>query len=175
MRCPSHGKVCPGGRGYRYKIDLGALGLVQSLGLTELFRNQAATLGFTVQSLLVVKGCQRLIRRIDQQIGLIKSATDLGISRSSWVWMDEAGAYWVPIKYGPQPIELKKGMFAIECKDINDASNALETVRQMVLNDTLDLQLAQASAEIRARFRGGDAGHSAVRSDGECLVYQRLA
>jgi len=102
---------------------------------------------------VVTQRRQRLIRRIDQQISLIKSATDLGVPRTSWVWMDEAGAYLVPIKYGRQPIELKKGMFAIECKDSNDVSNALETVRQMVLNGTLDEQLAQASGEIRARFK----------------------
>lgn len=102
---------------------------------------------------VVTQRRQRLIRRIDQQISLINSATDLGVPRTSWVWMDEAGAYLVPIKYGRQPIELKKGMFAIECKDSNDVSNALETVRQMVLNGTLDEQLAQASGEIRARFK----------------------
>jgi len=33
-------------------------------------------------------------------------------------------------------------MFSIECKDVIDVSNALETVRQMVLNGTLDVQLA---------------------------------
>ncbi len=58
----------------------------------------------------------------------------------------------MPIKYGRQHIELKKGMFAIECKDIKDASNALETVRQMVFKGSLDVQLAQASGEIRAKF-----------------------
>jgi hypothetical protein len=96
---------------------------------------------------------QRLIRRIDQQISLIKSAADGTLPRSSWVWMDEAGAYLVPIKYGRQSIELKKGMFAIECKDVIDVSNALETVRQMVLKGGLDEQLAQASGEIKARFK----------------------
>jgi len=58
---------------------------------------------------VVTQRRQRLIRRIDQQISLIKSATESGIPRASWVWMDEAGAYLVPIKYGRQPIELKKG------------------------------------------------------------------
>jgi hypothetical protein len=102
---------------------------------------------------VVTQRRQRLIRRIDQQISLIKSAADLGLPRASWVWMDEAGVYLVPIKYGRNPIELKKGMFAIECKDINEASNALETVRQMVFKGGLDVQLAQASGEIRARFK----------------------
>mgnify|MGYP000061727463 CR=1 FL=1 len=56
------------------------------------------------------------------------------------------------LEYIHQPIELKKGMFAIECKDVIDVSNALETVRQMVLNGTLDIQLVQASGEIRMKF-----------------------
>ncbi len=111
---------------------------------------------------VVTQRRQRLIRRIDQQISLIKSATDLEIHRSSWVWMDESGAYLVPIKYRRQPIQLKKGMFAIEYKDVIDVSNALETVRQMVFTDSLDIQIARASGEIRMKFgvRGcpGDMG-----------------
>ncbi len=95
---------------------------------------------------------ERLVRRLDQQISLIKSAVDGMPPRTSWVWMDDTGAYFVMIKYGRQQIELKKGMFSIECKDINDTSNALETVRKMVLNGGFDVQLAQASREIRARF-----------------------
>ena len=51
---------------------------------------------------VVTQRRQRLIRRIDQQISLIKSAADGTLPRSSWVWMDEAGAYLVPIKYGRQ-------------------------------------------------------------------------
>jgi hypothetical protein len=85
-------------------------------------------------------------------MSLIKSANDGVLPRASWVWMDEAGAYLLPIKYGRQPIELKKGMFSIECKDINHALTALETVQQMVLNGTLDTQLAQAAGKITARF-----------------------
>jgi hypothetical protein len=98
---------------------------------------------------------QRLIRRIDQQISLIKSATDLGPPRSSWVWMDEAGAYLVPIKYGRQPIELKKGMFSIQCTDLEHVAQALATVRAMILKGELDDQLARASSDIRSRFRSG--------------------
>jgi len=34
--------------------------------------------------------------------------------------MDDTGSYFLPIKYGRQPIELKKGMFTILCKDVVD-------------------------------------------------------
>ena len=30
--------------------------------------------------------------------------------RSAWPWIDEAGAYFLPIKYGRHSIELKKGI-----------------------------------------------------------------
>lgn len=100
---------------------------------------------------------QRLIRRIDQQISLIKSVTDLAIPRASWVWMDEAGVYLVPIKYGRQPIELQKGMFSIQCETVEQVSTSFELVRAMVINGNFDQQLAEASQHIRAKFKKGQA------------------
>jgi hypothetical protein len=96
---------------------------------------------------------QRLVRRLDQQIGLIKSTADGMLPRASWVWMDDKGAYFLPVKYGRSPIELKKGMFAIQCASLGEAAQALATVREMVLNGDLDDQLAKSSKEIRARFK----------------------
>ena len=96
---------------------------------------------------------QRLVRRFDQQSSLIKSAADGMLPRKSWVWMDEKGIYFLPIKYGRQPIELKKGMFAIQCDSLDGAAQALATVREMLLNGDLDDQLAKASKDIRARFK----------------------
>lgn len=98
---------------------------------------------------------QRLVRRLDQQISLIKSAADGMLPRASWVWMDEKGGYFLPIKYGRNPIELKKGMFAIQCDTTEEAGQALVAVREMVLNGELDEQLAKASKDIRARFKTG--------------------
>ncbi len=101
---------------------------------------------------VVTQRRQRLIRRIDQQISLIKSTSDLGIPRASWVWMDEAGAYLVPIKYGRQHIELKKGMYSIQCTDLEHVEQAMATVRAMILKGELDVQLELASSNIRAKF-----------------------
>ena len=101
---------------------------------------------------VVTQRRQRLVRRIDQQISLIKSAADGTLPRSSWVWMDEAGAYLVPIKYGRQHIELKKGMFSIQCTDLEHVEQALATVRAMILKGELDVQLELASSNIRAKF-----------------------
>jgi hypothetical protein len=95
---------------------------------------------------------QRLVRRLDQQINLIKSAVDSMLPRASWLWMDEKGAYFLPIKYGRNPIELKKGMYAVQCATIEEAGQALAAVREMVLNGEMDEQLTKASKDIRARF-----------------------
>jgi len=96
---------------------------------------------------------QKLVRRIDQQIGYVRQRIEGGQPRGAWVWMDEAGTYFLPIKYGRQPLELKKGMFSIQCADIDSVEAALCTVRAMVLQGDIDDQLAKASAEIRAKFK----------------------
>ena len=101
---------------------------------------------------VTVQRRQRLLRRIDQQISLIQNAKDGFLPRTSWVWMDEEGAYFLTIKYGRNPIELKKGMFAIQCNSINHAADALAVIRSSVLNGDMDEHLSKASAEIRTKF-----------------------
>ena len=102
-----------------------------------------------------VKRRQRLVQRIDQQIGYCDVMKSDQLPRAAWAWMDEAGSYFLPLKYGRQQIELKKGMFSILCKDVAEIEAALGTVRQMVLDGELDDQLAKASTEIRKRLIGG--------------------
>ena len=94
----------------------------------------------------------KLVRRIDQQIGYVRQMIEGGQPRAAWVWMDEAGTYFLPIKYGRQPIELKKGMFSIQCSDLDTVEAALCTVRAMVLNGDFDEQLTKASSDIRQKF-----------------------
>jgi len=95
---------------------------------------------------------QRLVRRLDQQISLIKSAVDGMPPRTSWVWMDDTGAYFLPIKYGRTSIELQKGMFAVQCDCIEDVGQGLAAIRAMVLQGDFDAQLQKASTEIRSKF-----------------------
>ncbi len=104
---------------------------------------------------MAVQRRQRLVRRIDQQISLIKSDANGVMPRASWVWMDEKGSYFLPIKYGRSAIELKTGMFAIHCDSVEDVAKALAAIREMVLNGDFDEQLAKASKDIRARFKAG--------------------
>lgn len=96
---------------------------------------------------------QKLVRRIDQQIGYVHQIIEGKQPRAAWAWMDEAGTYFLPIKYGRQPLELKKGMFSIQCADLDHVEAALCAVRAMVLQGDLDDQLAKASTDIRAKFK----------------------
>jgi len=95
---------------------------------------------------------QKLVRRIDQQNGYVRQIIEGKQPRAAWVWLDEAGNYFLPIKDGRRPIELKKGMFSVQCKDLDQVEAALCTVRAMVLQGDLDAQLAKASTDIRSRF-----------------------
>ena len=95
---------------------------------------------------------QKLVRRIDQQIGYIRLLIEGHTSRSSWVWMDERGTYFVPIKYGRHTLELKKGMYSVQCTNLDEVEHVLCTFRGMVLNGDLDEHLKKTSGEIRNRF-----------------------
>lgn len=95
---------------------------------------------------------QRLISRIDQQIVYCAGLKAGQTIKASWIWMDETGIYFIPIKYGRHPIELKKGMFSIQCKSIEECESALGTVRSMVLKGELDSQMTKVAEEIRRKF-----------------------
>ncbi len=103
---------------------------------------------------VAVQRRQRLARRIEQQIKLIQDMKDGQSPRGAWAWMDEAGSYFLPIKYGRQPIELKKGMFSVHCGSLDECAQAFEAVRGMVLAGDFDEQITKASVEIRKRFGG---------------------
>lgn len=96
---------------------------------------------------------QKLVRRIDHQIGLVRSLVEGHDPRGSWFWMDETGKYFVPIKYGRHTLELKKGMFSAQCQNVDEVEHVLCTFRGMVLNGELDDHLVRVSGEIRKRFR----------------------
>lgn len=95
---------------------------------------------------------QKLVRRIDQQIGFVHSVVEGHDPRGTWFWMDKTGSYFVPIKYGRHTLELKKGMFSVQCKDLDEVENVLCTFRAMVLKGDLDDHLNRASGEIRKSF-----------------------
>ncbi len=96
---------------------------------------------------------QKLVRRIDQQVGYVRQMIEGKQPRAAWVWMDQAGNYFLPIKYGRQPLELKKGMFSVQCQDLDHVEAALCAIRAMILKGEFDDQLAKASSDIRAKFK----------------------
>jgi len=95
---------------------------------------------------------QKLIRGIDRQIDLVKEMADGRTPLRCWVWKNDEGSYFLPIKYAHQPIELKKGMFSIQCENLDGVAEALSTVRAMVVAGQLDQQLSRISTAIRSRF-----------------------
>ena len=103
---------------------------------------------------IAVQRRQRLVRRIDQQVSYVRTMIEGENPRAAWVWMDQAGTYFLPIRYGRQQIELKKGLFSVQCKDLDEVEHALCTIRAMVLAGEFDDQLTKASTEIRKRFGG---------------------
>ena len=96
---------------------------------------------------------QKLISRINQQVEYVRQMVDGKQPGASWVWMDEAGTYFLPIKYGRQTLELKKGMFSIKCSDLDQVEHALCTIRALVISGEFDTQLEKASAAIKSRFK----------------------
>lgn len=96
---------------------------------------------------------ERLIHRIDQQIGYVRQIIEGQRPRAAWVWMSTDGTYYLPIKYGKQILELQKGMVSIECQNLDEVEHALCEVRQMILAGQLDDQLKKASSAIRNRFQ----------------------
>lgn len=98
---------------------------------------------------------QKLVRRIDQQVGFVRQMVGGKVVRAAWVWMDSEGTYFLPIHYGRQQIELAKDKFVAECPDLGHVEAALCTIRAMVLKGDFDAQLAKVSADIRSKFGKG--------------------
>jgi len=96
---------------------------------------------------------ERLVHRIDQQIGYVRQIIEGQRPRAAWVWMSTDGTYYLPIKYGKQVLELQKGMTSVECQNLDEIEHALCEVRGMVLAGKLDNQLEQASSAIRKKFK----------------------
>jgi hypothetical protein len=101
----------------------------------------------------VIQRRQKLVMRIDQQIGYVRQMIAGKPQQAAWARLDEDGCYVLPIKYGRQQIELKKGMFAVQCTDLDQVEAALCSIRTMIGQGDFDDQLAKVSAAIRAKFK----------------------
>ena len=94
----------------------------------------------------------KLVRRIDQQLAQLKTLGDGEGWLPSWVWISDTGTYYVPLRYGRVSLELKKGMFSVECSNLDEVENALCQLRAMVVRGDLDSQLEAAAGQLRAGF-----------------------
>jgi hypothetical protein len=73
--------------------------------------------------------------------------------------MDEKGAYFLPVKYGRNPIELKKGVFSFECDSLKIARIALANVRKKGFHGAIDEQLSLVTGEIRTKLQRRQSWH----------------
>jgi hypothetical protein len=101
---------------------------------------------------VIVQRRQRLARRIDKQIELLKNAQGGLLPPNCWAWIDDKEKLLLPVRYGTNSIELQNGKAAIECDDLEMVAKGLETIRQMVLSGDIDGSIAQPGVAIRARF-----------------------
>lgn len=124
----------------------------------------------------IVSMRQKLIDRIDDQIGLAKAAeagqsfqrvkfrrvrdlendeiseTPVRTRVRPWWVQDKDGSILLWIKYGNHVLELQKGKGAIRIADRAELATTLETVRDAVRAGELDTLILAAVAGFKARF-----------------------
>ena len=74
------------------------------------------------------------------------------VKGGKWYWLSEDGCIYVEIRYGKTPLELKKGMYSIQCLDESELITNLNTIKAMVFDGKFDNQLASISKSIRSNF-----------------------
>ena len=52
---------------------------------------------------------EKLVNRLDQQVSYFRQMIDGQRPSGSWVWMDESGTYFLPIKYREADLGIEKG------------------------------------------------------------------
>jgi len=96
---------------------------------------------------------QKIVAGIDQQIALIDQHRKGQPIKNKWFWQGVDGRYYLSIRYGRSEIELAKGMYSVDCADIDALAAALQEIRSMVLKGKLEEGLQKASDKLRAKFK----------------------
>jgi len=96
---------------------------------------------------------QKILAGIDNQITLAGLARQGTAPKKAWFWQGEDGRYFLSIRYGRSEIELAKGMYSVECADLDALVEALKEIRGMIVNGKMDAQLQKASDTLRAKFK----------------------
>ena len=100
----------------------------------------------------VVHRRERLITSINKQLDLIDRYRCGEKVRGLWWWVDESGTFFLPIKYGKTLLELSKGKFSIECSNVDEVENNLETVKTLIRRGSFDEILKSTSETLRSKF-----------------------
>lgn len=75
------------------------------------------------------------------------------IVRNTWWFNDENNNFYLTIRYGKSDLELDKGKFSIMCKDIDEVSDSLEKIKELVVSGSFDTTLNDVSKSIRTNFK----------------------
>lgn len=91
--------------------------------------------------------------QIDQQInkvGLFREGKR--VSRESF-WIGENGIIYFHLRYGKQPLEMKKGMSTLKAATFDDLVAQLDEVKTVAVAGGLDEALTACANAVRANFK----------------------
>ncbi len=95
----------------------------------------------------------KLAANIDQQInkiGLFREGKR--ISREQF-WVDGNGTIYFQLRYGKQPLEMKKGMSTLKAANFDDLVAQLDEVKAVTVAGGLDDALTACANSVRANFK----------------------
>jgi len=95
----------------------------------------------------------KLIKGINKQMKNIVDLKSGLIVKNTWWFNDENNNFYLTIRYGKSDLELDKGKFSIMCKDIDEVSDSLEKIKELVVSGSFDTTLNDVSKSIRTNFK----------------------
>ena len=101
----------------------------------------------------IVMRRNKLIKGINKQLKNIDDLKQGMIVRNTWWFNDENNNFYLTIRYGKSDLELDKGKFSIMCKDIDEVSESLEKIKELVVSGSFDTTLNDVSKSIRTNFK----------------------
>ncbi len=101
----------------------------------------------------IVMRRNKLIKGINKQLKNIDDLKQGMIVRNTWWFNDENNNFYLTIRYGKSDLELDKGKFSIMCKDIDEVSDSLEKIKELVVSGSFDTTLNDVSKSIRTNFK----------------------
>ena len=101
--------------------------------------------------------------QIDQQIskvGLFREGKR--VSRENF-WIGENGAIYFQLRYGKQPLEMKKGMSTLKAATFDDLVAQLDEVKAVAVAGGLDEALTACANAVRSNFKAAKDKKAAGR------------